>query len=54
MDSELTKRKYIRIGLSNADTEALAKAKAHAETEMGLRLSDSLFVLSIIRHAINK
>ena len=45
-------RKYIRIGLSADDEAALAQAKAKAESQTGLAMSDSLFVLSLLRQAI--
>ena len=45
-------RKYIRIGLSADDEAALAQAKAKAEAQTGLAMSDSLFVLSLLRQAI--
>jgi hypothetical protein len=48
----MSNRKYIRIGLSRDDEAALAKAKAAAEAQTGIVMSDSLFVLSVLRQAI--
>ena len=48
----MSERKYIRIGLSDDDEAALANAKAKAEEATGLAMSDSLFVLSLLRQAI--
>jgi hypothetical protein len=45
-------RKYIRIGLSDDDEAALALAKEKAEAATGLSMSDSFFVLSLLRQAI--
>ena len=45
-------RKYIRIGLSTDDEAALARAKAMAETQTGLAMSDSMFALSLLRQSI--
>jgi hypothetical protein len=50
----MTKRKYIRIALTQDDEAAFANAKADAETKSGIAMSDSMFALSVIRHAINK
>lgn len=50
----MSKRKYIRIGLSDADARAFEMARANAEEKTGVQLPDSLFALGIIRHAINK
>jgi hypothetical protein len=47
-------RKYIRIALSQDDEAAFAKAKASAEERSGIAMSDSLFALSVIRHAIKE
>lgn len=48
----MTKRKYIRIALSQDDEAALAKAKAKAESDTGIAMSDSMFVLSVLRKAL--
>ena len=48
----MTARKYIRIALSQDDEAALAKAKAKAENDTGLAMSDSMFVLSVLRKAM--
>lgn len=48
----MSNRKYIRIALSQADEAALADAKVKAETATGIAMSDSMFVLSLIRQAI--
>ena len=45
-------RKYIRIGLSADDEAALAGAKARAEAATGISMSDSMFVLSLLRQSI--
>ena len=45
-------RKYIRIALSQDDEAALAKAKAKAENDTGIAMSDSMFVLSVLRKAM--
>ena len=46
------KRKYIRIALTPDDEAALQAAKSRAEAETGIAMSDSMFVLSVIRHAL--
>lgn len=48
----MTSRKYIRIALSRADEADLAKAKAKAENDTGIAMSDSMFVLSVLRKAL--
>lgn len=45
-------RKYIRIALSAEDQLALAAAKDRAEAETGIAMSESMFVLSVLRLAI--
>jgi hypothetical protein len=45
-------RKYIRIALSEDDQRAFAAAKAKAENETGIAMSDSMFVLSVLRKAL--
>ena len=45
-------RKYIRIALTPDDEAALQSAKSRAEAETGISMSDSMFVLSVIRHAL--
>jgi len=45
-------RKYIRIALTPDDEAALQAAKSKAEAETGIVMSDSMFVLSVIRHAL--
>lgn len=47
-------RKYIRIALTDDDEEALAMAKSEAETATGIAMTDSMFVLSVLRKHINK
>lgn len=47
-------RKYIRIALTEDDEAAMARAKADAEQKTGIAMSDSMFVLSVIRHALSK
>jgi hypothetical protein len=46
-------RKYIRIGLSDADTSNLIAAKRKTEDAAGIQMSDSMFVLSVLRKAID-
>jgi hypothetical protein len=48
------KRKYIRIALSEDDEAALTVAKSLAEATSGISMTDSMFVLSVLRHAIRK
>lgn len=48
----MAKRKYIRIALSEDDETDLAKAKAKAESDTGIAMSDSMFVLSVLRKAL--
>lgn len=48
----MSARKYIRIGLSSDDEAALAQAKSQAEAQTGIAMSDSLYVLSVLRQAI--
>lgn len=50
----MTRRKYIRIALSEEDEQALQSAKAEFEASSGLSMSDSMFVLSILRKAVCK
>lgn len=45
-------RKYIRIALAEDDEEPFTKAKARAEEQSGISMSDAMFALSVIRHAI--
>ena len=49
----MSNRKYIRIALSQDDEAALAKAKAKAENDTGIAMSDSMFVLSVLRKAMH-
>lgn len=48
----MTARKYIRIALSPDDEAALARAKGQVEAQTGIAMSDSLFVLSVLRQAL--
>ena len=48
----MASRKYIRIALRPEDEKALADAKARAEEQSGIAMSDSMFVLSTLRHAL--
>ena len=50
----MTARKYIRIALTPDDEAALQAAKSKAEAEAGIAMSDSMFVLSVIRHALKE
>lgn len=52
MQSTPTRRKYIRIAMSLSDDEAFQSAKRTAEDATGIQMSDSMFALSLIRHAI--
>ena len=45
-------RKYIRIALTPDDEAALQSAKSKAEDQTGIAMSDSMFALSLIRHAL--
>lgn len=45
-------RKYIRIALSNEDVVNMARTKEAAQAHTGLHISDSMFVLSVLRRAI--
>ena len=45
-------RKYIRIALTPDDEAAFQAAKSKAEAETGIAMSESMFVLSVIRHAL--
>jgi len=51
----MTERKrYIRIALTNEDMTWFIAAKKRAEADSKITMSDSLFALSVIRHAIQK
>jgi hypothetical protein len=50
----MTKRKYIRIALTPEDEAAFSAAKAKAEAESKLAMSDSAYALSLIRWAVSK
>lgn len=47
----MSNRKYIRIALSAEDEAAMAQAKARAEHETGIAMTDSMFALMLIRKA---
>ena len=47
-------RKYIRIALTQDDESKLSEAKQKVEASTKVSMSDSLFVLSIIRRAISQ
>jgi hypothetical protein len=47
------RRHYIRLGLSNDDVSHLIAAKQRAEDATGIKMSDSMFVLSVLRKAID-
>jgi hypothetical protein len=49
---DMAGRKYIRIALSNADVANMAQSKEAAQAHTGLHISDSMFVLSVLRRAI--
>jgi len=48
----MTARKHIRIALTPDDESAFQVAKEAAEAATGIQMSDSMFALSLIRHAI--
>lgn len=48
----MASRKYIRIALSSEDQKSFADAKALAETQTNIAMSDAMFALSLIRQAI--
>ena len=48
----MSKRKYIRIALTPEDEDAFQAAKSKAEAKTGIAMSDSMFALSVIRHAL--
>lgn len=50
----MKRRKYIRIALNEADQVALDVAKVRTQKQTGIRMSDSMFVLSLVRQAISK
>lgn len=50
----MSKRKYIRIALSDDDAAELAKAKEAAEAQTGIAMSDAMFVLSVLRRALKE
>lgn len=52
MQSTTTRRKHIRIALSKDDERAMSEAKRAAEEETGIAMSDSLYVLSVLRKAL--
>jgi len=45
-------RKYIRLALSQEDVDAFRAAKSTAEEKTGIAMSDAMFALSVLRHAI--
>jgi hypothetical protein len=48
----MTKRKYIRIALSDDDNANLHAALLKFQEQTGVVMSESLFVLSLLRKAI--
>lgn len=48
----MTSRKHIRIALTPDDEAAFQAAKEAVEAATGIAMSDSMFALSLIRHAI--
>ncbi len=48
----MSSRKYIRIALSDNDNANLQAALAQFENQTGVAMSESLFVLSVLRKAI--
>lgn len=47
-----SQRKYIRIAINEEDQQALSEAKRKAEQATGIEMSDSMFVLSVLRKHI--
>lgn len=45
-------RKYIRLALTPDDEASLAQAKDQAERQTGIAMSDSMFLLSVLRQAL--
>lgn len=52
MQSTTTRRKHIRIALSENDERAISEAKKAVEAETGIAMSDSMYVLSVLRKAL--
>jgi hypothetical protein len=50
----MSKRKYIRIALTEEDLAAFQESKQQAENATGVSMSDSMFALSTIRQAIKQ
>jgi len=50
----MTSRKSIRIALTPEDLDAFEAAKNAAEEGTGIQMSDSMFALSVIRHALKQ
>jgi len=47
-------KRYIRIALTEDDMIAFTAAKKKAEADSKISMSDSMFALSVIRHAIQE
>ena len=47
-----SRRKYIRIALSDDDNANLQAAMSKFEVQSGVAMSESLFVLSLLRRAM--
>lgn len=50
----MNKRKHIRIALTADDETAFREAKKAAETATGIAMSDAMYALSVIRHALKE
>jgi hypothetical protein len=48
----MSKRKYVRIALSEDDYSAFMLAKSRAEDNTGVSMTNSMFALGLIRYAI--
>lgn len=48
----MSMRKHIRIALTPDDEAAFQAAKAAAEAATGIAMSDAMYALSVIRHAL--
>lgn len=47
-------RKYIRIALTPQEEQTLKSVKAETERATGISMSDSLFVLSVVRQVLKE
>ena len=49
-----SRRKFIRIALSENDANEFTRRKKEAEKKIGLKLSDTMFAGGLIREALKK